>query len=815
MLSAEMHENISYGIIQAAMSWQVIFSFLCFLCKPISGQLQYSVYEEQKQGFVIGNIANDLNVNVKELSVRKFHIVSRAKQNNFNVNLENGDLYVADRIDRELLCGIQQNCVISIEAIIENPLQFYTVQVEIHDINDNSPTFSKKTYEIVISESALPGTRFALGTAKDPDIGTNSIQNYTLSANEFFILGIKNNQNGRKYPELVVEKTLDREKISKFDLILTAFDGGKPIKSGTGIIKIVIHDINDNYPVFKKEIHTVSVNESAPIGFLVLYVNATDEDEGINAQITYSFNDIPEDAHQIFAINPLDGAIKIIGKLDYEVRQSYEITVEAKDGGGLAAYSKVSILIIDINDNAPEITVSSFSPTIPEDSPIGTIIALINIDDFDSGKNGEVVCQISETSPFQLISSSSNYYKLVTTINMDRESDSEFNITIQAADKGSPQLSTSNTVRLFISDVNDNPPVFEKTNYFVYVAENNLPGTSIYRVHATDLDLNENGKIVYSLLTSDIEDIPVSSYVSVNSVTGVIYAQRSFDYEDLREFQIQVMAKDSGFYPLHSNVTVRICILDNNDNAPKILYPSPDTEATPFFELIPHFSSKGYLISKIVAVDADSGHNAWLSYHLLQKPEPSLFTIGQHTGEIRIARDFQDTDNVRQRVIIMVKDNGFPSLSATATLNLLVAENFQHVLPEISNQPIDLNTPPNLTFYLVISISLISILFILTAMGTVISKCKKINAPSVFGTMSRDMYPQVALRCPSQFSDGSLPFPYSYDVCVALDSSQNEFAYLKTIQNVPTGNLIDTNDSATGTDPQKDSLSSASITQVL
>ncbi|MEE6478653.1 hypothetical protein FKM82_011928 [Ascaphus truei] len=800
---------------QRKISWQVVFFFISFLCEPISGQLQYSIYEEIKQGSIVGSIAKDLGLDIKELSIRKFHIVSRAKKQYFNVNLENGDLYVTNRIDRETICGIQQSCFLNLEAVIESPLNFYTVKVEIQDINDNPPFFSKNTFDIGISESAYPGARFALGNAQDPDLGTNYVQRYKLSANEFFTLGEKTSTDGSKYPELVLEKPLDREKQNFFELILTAFDGGKPIKTGTALIKIVVHDVNDNYPVFSQDTYHIRLNENLHNGFLVLHLNATDEDEGSNAQIIYSFNHIAENARQTFTIDSHNGDIKIIGELDYEMTESYEITVEAKDGGGLGAYCKVSIQIIDINDNAPEITISSLSTTTPEDSAPGTVLALINIHDLDSGVNGEVVCQISDMLPFQLISSSSTFYKLLTTSNMDRERVSGYNVTIKAVDKGSPPLSTNKTIRLTISDVNDNPPVFEKTSYVAYVPENNPPGTSICSVHASDLDFNDNAQIIYSILSTNIEEVQMSSYVSINSVTGVIYAQSSFDYEQIREFQFQVMAKDSGSPPLSTNVTVKICIIDKNDNAPKILYPSPDTEGTALFEFIPRSSEKGFLVTKIVAVDADSGHNAWLSYHLLHVSDPYFFIIGQHTGEIRMARTFQDTDTLRQRVIVMVKDNGYSSLSATVTLNLVVAENFQQVLPELSNQPNDSDTPSNVTIYLVISIALISLLFILTVMVTVISKCRKSNTPIAFGTICRDFYPQVALRYPYQFSDGTLPLPYSYDVCVAVDSSENEFTYLKTSQNVPVDSLIDTDDSAIGNDSQQDALPTASLTQEL
>eukprot|EP00079_Xenopus_tropicalis_P009530 XP_002933688.1 PREDICTED: protocadherin gamma-B5-like [Xenopus tropicalis] len=793
------------------MAWQVLYLFLSFTFKAISGQIQFSIFEELKKGSVVGNIANNLSLNAKELSIRNFHIVSRAKTQHFSVNLENGDLLVSERIDRETLCGTEQNCFLNIEAVIEKPLHFYTLQVEIKDVNDNAPSFSKRSFDIGISESALPGDRFTLGHAQDPDLGTNSVQHYEIITNEYFSLSEKNSVDGTE-PELVLERPLDREKQSSIELSIAAFDGGRPMRTGTALIKIVVLDVNDNYPVFSQETYQINLNENTPDNFVVLHLNASDEDEGSNAQITYSFSHISEDAGQLFKLDSKTGEITKIGKLDYETAKNYKITVEAKDGGGLAAHSKVLIQIVDSNDNAPEIQINSFTSIIPEDSPPGTIVALFNIQDLDSGENAEFVCEISKNVPFQLISLPNNYFKMVTSSSMDREVTCEYKISIMATDKGLPPLSTSKTIQLTISDVNDNAPVFEKPSYIAYVPENNPPGTSIHRINASDLDLNENGQIMYSIISNNTEDALVSSHVSINSGTGVVYALHSFDYEQIREFSFQVMARDSGSPPLNSSVTVRICIVDRNDNAPKILYPSLDSERTALFEFIPRYSTKGYLVTKVIAVDADTGHNAWLSYHFLQVPEPSMFTIGQHTGEIRISRDFQEVDSLKQKIVVLVKDNGDPSLTATVALNLVIAENFQ-VLPELNNQPIKLETTSNITFFLVLAIAMISVLFILTVIVAVISKCKTSNTSSVFGTLNKGLYPQVALRCASECSDGTLPLPFPYEVCVAIDSSQNEFTYLRPVQNVPTDNLIDTDEHPNGNTCEKGPLCDSNIAQ--
>ncbi|MEE6478685.1 hypothetical protein FKM82_011951 [Ascaphus truei] len=784
-----------------------MFSFLfSCLCHSVSGQLHYSIFEEMRKGSTVGNIANDLGLNIKDLSFRKLRIVSHVSEKYFTVNLENGNLYVRDRIDRETLCGATDPCFLTFDAVVENPLNVFHVKVEIKDLNDNPPRFFHETIRLEIIESTLPGARFVLQNARDPDLGINSLQTYKLSANQYFTLGEKTNFDGIKFPEMVLEKSLDRETQSSYELILTASDGGNPIQTGTALIKIYVTDVNDNFPIFTQEVYKVSLNENAPTNTSVVHLKASDKDEGSNAQITYSFSNIPEDALNVFSIDPNNGEIKTKENVDFELTKSYEMSVQANDGGGLASHANVVIQIIDANDNAPEITLTSVSSPISEDSLPGTVVALINVHDKDSGENGEVICQIKGTLSFKLMSSSGSYYKIVTSKSMDRETISHYNITVEATDKGSPPLSTRKTVRLEISDVNDNPPIFQKKTYVAYVPENNQAGASIYSIHASDLDIEENAKLTYSILNTNMEEFPVSSYLSINPVTGVLYAQRSFDYEQQKEFHIQIMAKDNGSPSLYSNVTLKICVVDQNDNTPTILYPTPESDDSTLFEMVPVASEQGYLVTKVVAVDADSGHNAWLSYHFLQISEQSYFNIGHHTGEIRTSRGFQEKDALRQRVVIIVKDNGDPSLSATVTLNLVVAENFQQILPELSNRSTDFESQSNLQFYLVISLALISFLFMLTVVLVIISKCRGPAPSTAFSSLSTNIYSQVDPRFLTKYNNGTLPLPYSYDVCVALDASESDFAFLKPNQNVQVGSLIDADDSGIGNENVKETV---------
>ncbi|XP_069510281.1 protocadherin gamma-B5-like isoform X41 [Ambystoma mexicanum] len=765
---------------------QVLLSLLCCcLCAAVSAQIQYSIPEEMKRGSIVGNLAKDLGINSRHLSDRKLRLVSVAMNEYFTLNADTGTLHVSERIDREELCGEAHSCAIKFEAVVENPLNVFHVEVFVQDINDNAPRFLKNSVDLEIVESTVPGARVSLGNAHDPDIGINALQSYKLSDSERFSLEEREGSDGNIFAELVLENPLDREKQSQHHLILTASDGGDPVRSSTVDINIKVLDANDNFPVFTQETYRAAISEGAANDSLVLQVRATDSDEGSNARITYSFSTISVNALNAFSLDSETGEIKVKGLLDYETTSSYKIVVEAKDGGGLVVHSVVLIDIFDENDNAPEITFTFVTSPIPEDSSPDTVVALINVHDRDSGDNADVMGTIQEQLPFKLISSSGTYYKLMTASTLDRETVPEYNITVTATDRGPTPLSTSRTIRLQLADINDNPPVFEKSSYQVYLPENNSPGASIYRLKASDLDLDRNSRITYSL-NANMEEAPLSSYISINSQTGVIYAQRSYDYEQLREFEFQVKAQDSGSPPLSSNVTVKVFIVDQNDNPPEILYPALGPDGSVLFEMVPPSSDPGYLITKVVAVDSDSGHNAWLSYHLLHASESPIFKIGPHSGEIRTSRTVTEKDFTKQKVIILVKDDGQPSLSATVTLNMVFAENMQEALPELSNQPPEFNNQSNLEVYLVIALALISFLFILSLMLMVIAKCRQPKESTLFGSLRPALYSHGGPTFPPNYQNGTLPLPYSYEVAVALDSGHNEFAFLKSSQEVAT-----------------------------
>uniref|UniRef100_A0A3Q3VQL5 Cadherin domain-containing protein n=1 Tax=Mola mola TaxID=94237 RepID=A0A3Q3VQL5_MOLML len=643
--------------------------------QTVCGDVAFSLPEEMKRGTVVGNIANDIGLDAGKLAARKARIDADGNGKRYcDINLSTGDIVVSERIDREGLCGRKASCVLKQELVLENPLELHRISLHVQDINDNSPQFKKNSIKYEISESASKGSRYRLDEAHDADIGQNAIQGYSIETNDNFRLNVITKSGGGKYSELVLEKELDREQKQDLTIVLVATDGGSPQRSGTAVIHVTVLDANDNAPVFSQAVYKASLPENSPLDTLVVTVSATDPDEGPNGDITYNFDHVAQDYVSLFSLDPKTGAIRVIGSIDYETDNSFELRIRAKDVPGLTSYCTVIIDVTDVNDNPPAISLKSLFNPIPENVSPGSQVGIINVQDRDSGTNRQVHCSIQQNVPFKLVPSIKNYYSLVTTGQLDRELVSEYNITITATDEGSPPLSSSKTVHLSVADINDNPPVFEEQSYSAYVSENNKPGSTLCSVTARDPDWRQNGTVIYSLLPGEVNGAPVSSYLSVNGDTGVIHAVRSFDYEQLRSFKVQVMARDNGSPPLSSNVTVSVFISDVNDNSPQILYPAPEGNSF-MTELVPKAAHGGSLVSKVIAVDADSGQNAWLSYHIVKSSDPGLFTIGVHSGEIRTQRDISESDSMKQNLIVAVKDNGQPSLSATCSMYLLISDN--------------------------------------------------------------------------------------------------------------------------------------------
>ncbi len=697
-------------LFQRSLDWAagwIVLNSLYFATH--ASELLYSSAEESKPGTIVGHLTKDLGMDVHVKLLRELRIISESNTKYFDVDQTSGALVVKQTMDRESMCGGSLHCHARIQISLQNPLEMHSVSVKIVDVNDNAPHFQSRNTSLEISEAAAPGTTFRLESAHDPDVGVNSLRAYFLSQNDCFMLKVETKSDGSKIPILVLNKPLDREKTSSFKLILTAVDGGSPEKSGNSAIFINVLDVNDNAPQFHNPTKRITLLENSPHRTLVTTLNASDADHGQNGEISYTFDKYTADnVLKLFSVDSVTGEVRVTGLVDHELANIYDVTVLARDKGipPMEGSCNIKIEIIDVNDNTPTISINVVSPVISENERSGTVIALIKVKDEDPGKNGEVSVHIPYGLPFKMNTPYKGLFTLMTDGLLDRETVAEYTITVTATDSGSPPRSSQESFVLRLSDVNDNPPVFSQPSYSVEIAENNAPNAPLLSVSASDPDVGENSTIYFSILESKALGRSVSSYVYINPDSGQIYAMRKFDYEYLNAFQFIVQVLDKGTPAQSSNTTVHVFIIDQNDHPPVLIYPAPPPDGTLQF-LVPSTAGIGHLVNRIIFVDGDSGHNAWLFYSF-SGVDAEMFHIGAHTGELRIARKLTDEDSKSvHSFIVIVKDNGRPSLSASVVVNITLAEKASDVSSERRSSTSKSPKGSEFTLYLIISLSFV------------------------------------------------------------------------------------------------------------
>uniref|UniRef100_A0A8C1YYL9 Protocadherin-19 n=1 Tax=Cyprinus carpio TaxID=7962 RepID=A0A8C1YYL9_CYPCA len=698
---------------------QMFFCFLlCWTGVDAVYNLKYTVEEELRAGTKIANVTADAKNAGFALGNRQpyLRVISNSEPRWVNLSPA-GLLITKQKIDRDAVCRQTPKCFISLE-VMSNSMEICVIKIEIIDVNDNAPRFPTNHIDIEISENAAPGTRFPLEGASDPDSGSNGIQTYTITPNDIFGLEIKTRGDGSKIAELVVEKTLDRETQSRYTFELTAEDGGDPPKSGTVQLNIKVIDSNDNNPVFDEPVYTVNVLENSPINTLVIDLNATDPDEGTNGEVVYSFiNFVSNLTKQMFKIDPRTGVITVNGVLDHEELHVHEIDVQAKDLGpnSIPAHCKVIVNVIDINDNAPEIKLLSENSEmveVSENAPLGYVIALVRVSDNDSGANGKVQCRLQGNVPFRL-NEFESFSTLLVDGRLDREQRDTYNLTILAEDSGYPPLRSSKSFAVKVTDENDNPPYFTKPHYQAMVLENNVPGAFLLAVSARDPDLGMNGTVSYEIIKSEVRGMSVESYVTVNS-NGEIYGVRAFNHEDTRTFEFKVSAKDGGDPPLTSNATVRIVVLDVNDNTPVMTTP-PLVNGTAEVS-IPKNAGVGYLVTQIKADDYDEGENGRLTYSI-SEGDMAYFEIDQINGEVRTTKTFGENAKPSYQITVVAHDHGQTSLSASAYIVIYLS-------PDLNAQ--EQIGPVNLSLIFIIALGSIAVILFVTMIFVAV-KCKRDN----------------------------------------------------------------------------------------
>lgn len=671
-------------------------------------------------GTWVGCLADDIQQIDEGGQVEDFQVVEQRKILPVSVRARDGLVSTQGHLDREELCPGSDMCEVAFSVLYRRSgaINYLRVRVEVMDLNDHSPNFPSALQEVEISETAGLGMRIPLGQALDPDAGANGLQTYSLSVNQHFALDVTISPGEAKQPELIVIKELDREVQASFHLILTAWDKGKPPRSGSTLVYINVQDSNDNAPSFEDSCPTVELREDTALGTNFINLKATDPDQGANGKVEYSFSKYTtQEVQRLFDVDLQTGAVSIKALLDYEAQPSYELIFQANDQGpnSIPSHCKVHVKLLDVNDNAPRTRITwtppnSLGAEVLEGAPIGTFVALVTVSDADSGKNGAVNLIIQEGSgPFCVKQIDSDNYMIVTAGRLDRERVMHYNITVIAQDEGSPPLSFVNYLLVSVLDENDNPPMFFTSVYKASIKENNKAGIHALKIKAYDVDLDLSGKVSY-YLSNDIESPKI---FSVHPKTGIISIQQSLDYEESNRYIFIVEAVDHGHPPLTSTATVQIDVEDVNDNSPVIKEPKPRKGVASLSipvsayggEIIPelgnnieeedkqeaknltdsHFTKEGhfgFLAFTIKAEDLDSGVNGKLKYQIIDQSPSGAIWLHESTGQL-----FVNTTNVTELigkmliVDIIVSDMGTPSLSTKATLEMT----FIHLKDHLKN----------------------------------------------------------------------------------------------------------------------------------
>lgn len=719
--------------------WIIILSIYQLLFASLAqsegNTVRYQTNEEDAPGTVIGNLAKDMSLSLSHSSKTNFRMMKQFNDSFIRVRESDGQLSVGERIDRERICRHTLQCLITFDVVnfSKDRYKLIHVQVEVKDINDNSPEFPNKESIVEISENAAVGSRIPLDPAVDADVGSNYIQSYQISVNSHFTIDVLLRADGVKYAELVLMKELDREIQSLYTVELVATDGGNPVRSGSTKITIRVTDFNDNSPVFDQNSFSVSLPEDAQVGTVILDLNAVDADEGSNGEVVYGFGkQVSHEIRELFHVDNKSGRLTLRSPVDFEDKRTYELDVQATDLGANPTPSvcKIIIHVSDVNDNAPEISITPMTSIttgvahISETADKDSLVALISTLDRDAGVNSQVHCTLYGHDHFKLRQAYEDSYMIVTASALDRERISEYNLTVMAEDFGSPPLRKITQFTIRVSDENDNAPHFSKSVYEVSVVENNPPGAYVTTVEAKDADLGNNGKITYRLVDGVIMGSPVNTFVSLNSVSGSIYALRSFNYEVMKLLDIHVQASDGGSPQLQSTAVIRLKIVDQNDNQPSIIQPPLYKGSAEVF--LPKDAPAGYVVTQIKATDADEGVNAQLSYRITEGGHLG-FSINKDTGKVHVSRQltYDLTDNVK--VTVAVSDNGSPALTSTAIIHFSFIEGALPSMPSLaqngSDEPFEWDMSIAIIIVLAGSCSLLLLAIILIT--TICSRRKK------------------------------------------------------------------------------------------
>uniref|UniRef100_A0A2K6PPR7 FAT atypical cadherin 4 n=1 Tax=Rhinopithecus roxellana TaxID=61622 RepID=A0A2K6PPR7_RHIRO len=548
-----------------------------------------------------------------------------------------------------------------------------TQKITLQDINDNPPVFPTDMLDLTVEENIGDGSKIMQLTAMDADEGANALVTYTIisGADDSFRIDPESG-------DLIATRRLDRERRSKYSLLVRADDG---LQSSDMRINITVSDVNDHTPKFSRPVYSFDIPEDTIPGSLVAAVLATDDDSGVNGEITYIVNEDDEDG--IFFLNPITGVFNLTRVLDYEVQQYYILTVRAEDGGGQFTTIRVYFNILDVNDNPPIFSLNSYSTSLMENLPVGSTVLVFNVTDADDGINSQLAYSIaSGDSLGQFTVDKNGVLKVLKAL--DRESQSFYNLVVQVHDL--PQIPASRftstaQVSIILLDINDNPPTFLSPK-LTYIPENTPIDTVVFKAQASDPDSGPNSYIEYTLLN------PLGNKFSIGTIDGEVRLTGDLDREEVSNYTLTVVATDKGQPSLSSSTEVIVMVLDINDNNPifaQALYKVEVNENT----------LTGTDIIQVFAADGDEGTNGQVRYGIVNGNTNQEFRIDSVTGAITVAKPLDREKTPTYHLTVQAADRGSTPRTDTSTVSIVLLD-INDFVPVFELSPYSVNVPENL-----------------------------------------------------------------------------------------------------------------------
>lgn len=560
-----------------------------------------------------------------------------------------------------------------------------TVTVSVINVNDGIPVFKPGVYVLSIPENSTVGTTVTTVSVIDIDDQTFMFSFFGGNTGNVFQI----NTNGA----IVVDSTanLDYDSpIKSYVLVARAVDYGNHTATATVIIQVT--NINEFTPVVSMTSNIVTVPENSAIGTNVATVNATDKDDGTDGIITYSIYTVTNSGDVMFVIDSNSGLVSVSGLLDCETASQYKITILATDGGkipgALTATYTLTVYVQDLNDVVPSCSKAVYSATVSEGAAVPSYVAQLVCWDNDSTANNNVISNYTiksgnTYSTFGILSTG----EVRVALALDREALDNYKLVIDVVDGGLPGLTFTATLTITVTDVNDNTPTFTTNPYNFNKSENTAVGTTIGTVVATDADIGDSGRIIYSIFSGD-----VNSKFTIDRTSGDIILSHDLDFETAtaNPYILIIRATDSDVIKLTGSTSVIITVNDINDNAP-VCIPQLSTLA------FPESTTTPTRLTTLNCTDKDSLANAALTYTIISVNNASVsspFAIDT-SGAIRLTLLMDFESITVYTIFVKINDNGTPSLSSTSTINVEVTDVNDNV-PAFSGLPYLVNITENM-----------------------------------------------------------------------------------------------------------------------